>query len=201
MSLQAENKNNQNNKNGKLPKSQVRWYLVGFALLGGVIGYFAGSSQTPVIGILLPLIFGLIGGAGGIYLARVDFSKANTSYRLGLLGNCFTAFVILMVLGSMYGIALRTNSRFSHFLSPFKITNSSDKSIIDIEGLTVLEATELVVLRRRLEALGATGSEQQTILKKAMSGLLETLDGSSVASLLRKLSALARQTRRNGVKP
>ena len=26
----------------------LRWYLSGFSLLGGAVGYFAGSSQTPV---------------------------------------------------------------------------------------------------------------------------------------------------------
>lgn len=58
----------------------IRWYMLGFALLGGAVGYFAGSSQSPVIGTILPLLFGLIGGASGLYLAKIDLEDTYTRH-------------------------------------------------------------------------------------------------------------------------
>ena len=77
--------NTDNSNKTEVPKgsislhSAVRWYMLGFALLGGAVGFFAGSSQSPVIGTLLPLLFGLIGGAG-------DEMQAHASLREQLQG-------------------------------------------------------------------------------------------------------------------
>jgi hypothetical protein len=73
--------------------SSLRWFLIGFGLVGLAVGYLAGSSNSPVLSTLLPLLFGLIGGAGGFYLSGVDFSLPQTLARLRLLGIALTVFV------------------------------------------------------------------------------------------------------------
>src|SRR5262245_6237407 len=84
------------------------YYGVAFALLGLCVGLFAGLSQSPVIGVLLPLLFGLIGGANGFYLARIDFKDEQERRRLGLLGWMLSIFLIFVLAGSFYGILVRT---------------------------------------------------------------------------------------------
>ena len=51
------------------PKALRRtyWPSVAALVLGLAIGWFAGLSSSPVVGTLLPLLFGLFGGAGGFY--------------------------------------------------------------------------------------------------------------------------------------
>jgi hypothetical protein len=97
--------------------SSLRWYSAGFALLGGAIGYMAGASQTPVVATLLPLLFGLIGGAGGIYLARADLSRHATHVRLIAIGKSLAAFVVLLLIGSVLGTSLRTGVGLRDFFS------------------------------------------------------------------------------------
>src|SRR6266567_638808 len=81
----------------------LRWFLIGLGLVGLTVGYLAGSSRSPVIGTLLPLLFGLIGGVGGFYLGSVDFSSPQTPARLRLLDIALTVFVLPLLFGSAYG--------------------------------------------------------------------------------------------------
>jgi hypothetical protein len=51
-----------------------RWFTLGLALVGVATGYLIALSKSPVVGIVLPLLFGLIGGAGGVYLWQADLA-------------------------------------------------------------------------------------------------------------------------------
>ncbi len=107
-------------------RSALRWYLSGFSLLGGAVGYFAGSSQSPIIGTLLPLLFGLIGGAGGLYLMRAELDRPEVMFRLRILGKALTWFIILTLVGSVYGISLRTERSIRDFFSPIGLGRKSN---------------------------------------------------------------------------
>jgi hypothetical protein len=84
-----EQQNVQSNSVGSDPKpsnTPLIYYGIAFALLGLSVGVFAGLSNSQVIGVLLPLLFGLIGGANGIYLSQVDLNKTGDRRRLSLIG-------------------------------------------------------------------------------------------------------------------
>ena len=176
--------------------SAVRWYMLGFALLGGAIGFFAGSSQSPVIGTLLPLLFGLIGGAGGLYLARVDLDESMTRIRLAIIGKAISCFIICTLVFSVYGVSLRTGRSLWSFFSVeifkpekhFKLTSSiqSDPK----------KAIALAMLRARIRALGVSSEEERFILEQA-ARLAETEEYAppdAVKSFLR-LVTLARRAK------
>src|SRR5215469_3287685 len=44
-------------------------YALGLGIIGIAAGFFAGASSTPIVTTLLPLLFALVGGASGLYLA------------------------------------------------------------------------------------------------------------------------------------
>jgi hypothetical protein len=170
--------------------------MLGFALLGGAVGFFAGSSQSPVIGTLLPLLFGLIGGASGLYLARVDLNESMTRIRLVVIGKSISCFIICTLVFSVYGVSLRTGrslwSFFSvdilkpekHFKLPSSIQSDPKKAI------------GLAMLRTRIRALGVSSEEERFILEQA-ARLAETEEYASpdaVKSLLR-LVTLARRAK------
>lgn len=171
-------------------RSALRWYLSGFSLLGSAVGYFAGSSQSPIIGTLLPLLFGLIGGAGGLYLTRAELDRPEVIFRLRVLGKALTLFIIFTLVGSVYGISLRTERNIRDFLSPIGLRRKSNLDI-SIED-SPMNAVQLAMLRARIRTLGVSLNEEQQIIEGAIK-LMETSDYAmtGVASSLNRLEKLA----------
>lgn len=177
-------------------RAPLIYYGVAFALLGLCVGVFAGLSHSPVIGVLLPLLFGLIGGANGIYLARVDLTNEQDRRRLSLVGCMLSVFLIFVLAGSFYGILVRTGSGLSA-LSP-RLQLADDATIRpvalpDLEALDAGTALELALLRYRLRVLGADVQEQQAILAAAREALVTPMDREQLAGAFEHLLTLAEQ--------
>ena len=50
------------------------------------------------------VLVGLVSGAGGLYLAKVDLSKAINRTRLTAIGMMLSAFVVCLLIGTVIGI-------------------------------------------------------------------------------------------------
>ena len=171
-------------------RAALRLYTLGFAVLGGGVGFYAGSSQSPVISTLLPLLFGLTGGAGGLYLAKADLTKPETNLRLRTLGKCILLFIIVALVGSAYGISLRTGRSMLNFVSP-RLVLPERPVFTHIPGsLSVDIGMESVILRARLKALGAADTEIQAILEGVWADA-DAQSRSPASASLRQLAALA----------
>jgi hypothetical protein len=130
--------------------------------------------------VLLPLLFGLIGGAGGFYLAGANLAAADTVVRLRLLGIALTTFVVLMLAGCAYGIMLRTGLSLSSFIpgSPA----APDLRLGERDGR---EALQVVLTRARLKALGASDAEQLAVLHSLTRDQMRDAPHSYAEALLR----------------
>lgn len=131
-------------------------YIAGMAVLGAGIGYFVTLSRSPVVAILLPLFFSLVGGAGGVFLVRQDLSQKAGRERLGILGACIIALVGAAILTSMLVFSQNTRSFYPE--------------LTDISGYKTLAPSEqLAVLEMRMMAtlLGATEKEKLQLLASA----------------------------------
>lgn len=180
----------------KSSKASLIYYGIAFALLGLSAGVFAGLSNSPVIGVLLPLLFGLIGGANGIYLYQVDLNKLQDRRRLTLIGQMLSVFLIFMLAGSVYGILVRTGNGLSEFtprLRSVEEVPAQPVTISDLESLDAGTALELTLLRYRLQALGADDNEQRAILATAKEAIDPHVDRAQLASNFEHLLALASQ--------
>lgn len=135
----------------------LNWFIVGFGLLGVAIGYFVGFSATPVIGILLPLLFALIGGFGGVYLlTKGNLGSPQVKQQLNFMGKLYLVFSLCIIFSSAIALYLqKPNSNKGVLLIPF------------IENTTPKDAFKLLALRLRLEVLGASEEEQKYILSKS----------------------------------
>jgi hypothetical protein len=147
-------------------KPAFRWFLVGFGLLGLCVGYFAGNSDSPVISVLLPLLFGLVGGAGGFYLAGANLAAPETVLRLRFLGVALTVFTLLLIVGSAYGVLLRTGLGLSSFFPRSLVVSARPADLPALDQKNAHEAIQLVLMRGRLKALGASEDEQRLILDR-----------------------------------
>lgn len=172
------------------------WYGIAFALLGLSVGLFSGLSHSPVIGVLLPLLFGLIGGAGGLYLSRVDLNDPKHRSRVGIIGRMLTVFLIFVISGALYGMVVRTGSGITALVPGSARTEPVTTSSVDISGLRELNtaaALELSLLRFRLQGLGVGTQEQKVILEKARRAIAPHADRDQAANAFGTLFALAEQ--------
>jgi hypothetical protein len=174
------------------------WYGSGTILLGVFLGMAAGLSKTPVIGILIPLLFSILGGAGGLYLAKAELEAPQFILRTQLVGFFTVLLAISVTFGSVYGIALRTGVGFRSFL-PSWSGSPSDRGVsllpdTEDEFMDPALALELGALRLRLRILGFTPSEENRVLQSAKLQLYEGVPQLTLATELRKVAILARNT-------
>jgi len=171
MSEENINEPTENLNEHQTMRLSLRWYMFGLALLGGAVGYFAGTSQSPVIGTLIPLLFGLIGGVGGLYLAKLDFESSATYLRLKILGKALVFFILFTLFGSAYGISLRTQISIWSFVSPKIFLPAPDTVLQEVLVKDTKKAMEIILLRARIRALGASVEEERAILKGAAASM------------------------------
>lgn len=139
----------------------LAWYVGGLSIIGLTSGFFAGASHTPIIGTLLPLLFALIGGASGLYIANADWSAAASENRVLWLGRALAGFGLACLIGSATGIALRL-----HFEESYR-----GNEITQLSNARTQEQLQLVALRTKLRLLGVSHDEETAILSAAMRAL------------------------------
>jgi phosphate/sulfate permease len=132
---------------------------LGMGALGALLGVLIAWSASPVVATAMPLIFGLLGGAGSVSLLKMDLSKPNNQMRARLIGSsllsCCTGCLVALLLavvakGWLLQQAATANS---YAFSSQQLANVSD-------GIGNL------VLRKRLQLLGATPDEIRALFDK-----------------------------------
>ncbi|WP_316364665.1 hypothetical protein [Candidatus Thiodiazotropha sp. CDECU1] len=142
--------------NTKHLRYAIYWFVVGMACLGLLIGFAGGLSSSPIVGVALPLLFALIGGSGGVYLTRVDYSDVSTPDKIRAAGISILAFAICVGLGGTAGVMLRL-----HY----------DEALREVDGTltsaSTVEFFELQLLSARLSSAGVGPAESTLALKHA----------------------------------
>jgi hypothetical protein len=128
------------------------WYGLGCALLGFLIGITAGLSESPIVAVLVPLLFALLSGGGGFYVAKADLSKPEEKGRMATLGKLLSVFSVLALIGALYGALIRTGASVVSLIPGFE-TRVSTVQTTDYSTLTVDEALQISALKLRLELL------------------------------------------------
>jgi hypothetical protein len=147
------------------------WYAAAMTVVGLAVGYFVALSRSPVVAVLLPLLFSLIAGVSGIYVAREDLTQVAGRKRLGFLGICILAFVCGSLVSSGTLLILKRPQ-----LTP---------SLTEISGfdkLTPEERIYLVQLRALTLLLGTSQEERVGILEAASRKVVVPADEPSVVS-------------------
>jgi len=106
-------------------RGAVIWYVLGCAGTGFLVGYFAGLSESPVVATTMPLLFALLGGSGGLYVARADLRAEETVLRVRLLGISLAAFAFACAIGGSYGGASEPEAPGATFFLSFRSREAS----------------------------------------------------------------------------
>jgi hypothetical protein len=120
--------------------------------LGALLGVWIAWSQSPIVVTVLPLLFGVIGGAGGYSLLKMDFSKPQNQEKIRVIGLGFGTLCLACLIFMITAMIARPFLREFTAQSEFDITGSTSP----LRALT---------MRARLQILGATGKEIRFILK------------------------------------
>ncbi len=127
-------------------------------LLGSCVGILTGLSQSPVVGVLLPLLFGALGGTGGLFLARTDI--ANQSQKQTIM---FTSVAVAMLaIGTIAGVFVGIDYRVGDRSWP-SLGGSAMFPPADASGQ---EVVDWVLLDTRLRLLGLDVEQRHSVLKR-----------------------------------
>jgi len=141
--------------------------MASLALLGAAVGFLAGASHSPVVAVLLPVLLALVGGASGFHISRLDLTSVANVAIVGLLGKSLLAFVAFFLVGSIYGISIRTGIGLTEFLPKLHSESPKHAQLPVLASPDVTQSIQLVLLRTRLSALGTSAEEQQRLLAEA----------------------------------
>jgi len=83
--------------------THLRWFILGQAAFGLLIGVFVGLSVSPVVATVIGLLFAFVGGS---VLALV---KGKTTEELSLIGKSIVSISVTMIVGAFIGIFIRVN--------------------------------------------------------------------------------------------
>jgi hypothetical protein len=160
--------------------------IIAFAVGAGAFGLLLGSwialSASPVITTVLPLIFGVVTGAGGAQLFRFDSDSPAGRSRLSLFGISAATFSFFCLLGMLGAVALR--SQINNWLIP----QAQHADILNLDPPSPLHGNPFgaLLLRARLEAIKASPEEIKTIFNQKDTSVVPVFPAGEI-NLLDKL--------------
>jgi hypothetical protein len=123
------------------------WILISIVSTGLLVGWLTGLSESPVAGIVLPLIITLIAGAGGFHFAskRPQTSSARDAIRR--TAQATALFMVSCALGLHFGVLARTKPAVQP-ATPVALSS------VNVQTLTISQIIRLAAFERRLRLLG-----------------------------------------------
>lgn len=131
----------------------------GMAALGALLGVLIAWSASPVVATAMPLLFGLLGGAGSISLLKMDLSKPNNQMKVRLIGSS----LLSCCSGCLVALLLAVVAK-GWLLQRAALANSYEFNPQQLA--TVSDGIGNIVLRKRLQLLGATPDEIRVLFDK-----------------------------------
>jgi hypothetical protein len=143
---------------GFLTDSPLRTMAIGAGAFGFLLGVWIILSTSPVVTTLLPLLFGLVGGAGGLQIARFDAASAKSRDNLRLFGVCATSFSIACIIAML--AAIPTKRTLLVWIQGDQVP------IVKKDGTSIYnDPVAAFATRAELEAYGASKEEIEAILE------------------------------------
>lgn len=140
-------------------------YYLGCISLGAVAGLLVGTSSSPVVGVVLPLLFALLGGAtGAVGLLPSHPNSERARIRFRIVGGAAAAVSIPFLLGTTYGILLRTGNSMGSLLVTFSKQEIVKQS--DIDSLHVEDILDVYVLEAMLGKLGVEDDNKERVVRR-----------------------------------
>jgi hypothetical protein len=140
-------------------KTTLTSLLVAMFSLGTVTGLLVGLSQSPVVGVLLPLLFSLLGGAGGFFVLKTDFSEPAPQRSLLVYSLCLLSIAI----GTGSGLYLGMYQKGAR--TSWSLLGADEAGFIPGDTSNE-EALSWVLLDARLHLLGLSREQRLSLMRR-----------------------------------
>lgn len=137
-----------------------KWLICAFSIVGLLVGFLLGGSNSPVVSIALPLIFALLSGISGAYLSRIDVNSEISAIRINLISKCTVGFVLGCFVGVYFGYSFRFPEQNDKSINIYKYTKNSKFLAEDL--------IELALLQRKLTLANINKKDIDLIVKNAV---------------------------------
>ncbi|MDX0551653.1 hypothetical protein GOL37_08755 [Sinorhizobium medicae] len=127
--------------------------VLGMGSLGALLGTWIALSKSAVVLTVLPLLFGILGSAGGYSIWKLDGSCPVDRRRLQLIGSSLTAISMTCLIAMGSTILLRPTLASLLRTTPVEVTHLNNP----LSGL---------LLREKLSRIGATHQEIEEVLSR-----------------------------------
>jgi hypothetical protein len=130
-------------------------YVVATGLVDFATGVLVGLSKSPVVATILPLLFGLVAGVGGLFVSNQNNTRQPGAKRINFIAACVISFIVFNLIGM--GV----------FLWIFRLDVEPD--LATIPGFSELDAQQQLVLaelRTRAVLIGMSKDEREKLLEK-----------------------------------
>ena len=161
-------------------------YIAGVSAMGIAVGIFVGLSHSPVVGILLPLLFAFLTGGSGLYVVL-----SGDSAKARLLGGSLVAFAFTVIVASI----LTANYRVSG-----SVFGATDKKSWIMKDLPLQAQIDLFEVSLAFQFLGIPEQERDIFFKRVKSDAAEFRSELNAATVLLNdaVEALLESTDQNG---
>ena len=134
-------------------------YIIGVAAMGIVVGMFVGLSHSPVVGILLPLLFTLLAGGSGLYVVL-----SGDSAKARLLGGSLVAFAFTVAVAGVLAANVRVSGNVFSF--------TAEKPWI-VDDVPLQVQLDLFEISLALQMLGILEQERASIIERIKSQIVK----------------------------
>lgn len=128
---------------------------LGAASFGALLGCWIALSQSSVVTAVLPLLFALVGGAGGAVLWQLDLTAPANERKLEVFGAGATAFSVFCLGSMLLTIYNRTT------IASWQITKPD---LVSVTGHS--DPLGALIYRGKLMVIGASNDEIKLLLNK-----------------------------------
>ncbi len=143
-------------------------YYIGCAALGAVAGFLVGGSSSPVVAVVLPLLFALLGGAAGVLgLMPSHPNSERSKLRFQIVGGAALAVSVPFFFGVLYGSLLRTGQDIESLVPNFTAKVGAETlSERDLARLNPQETVRAISLDNTLRKNGISALRIVRIIRQ-----------------------------------
>lgn len=127
--------------------------------LGATIGLLVGLSRTPVVATVLPLLFTLIGGAGGFFVLRTDFTQNAARQSIDAYALSVIAFSVGTISGLFLGMWNKAQAE------PWSLLADGEDALLP-DNARNEDALDWLLLDAKLSLLGLGSTERARFLAR-----------------------------------
>jgi hypothetical protein len=155
------------------------WFYLGTSMLALIVGVLIGVSSSPVVAVVVPLLFALLSAGGGLYIilgkdAEAEVTSRARVQRAAFMGKQLVSFALGVGLGLWCGVWAKVHGNDLWAASP-------ESTIVGLSFSDTRALVGLLELDRRLQNAGVQHAERMRLLSQLNAAINARTDKAKAA--------------------